>query len=376
MNVLLQADGATLTRVKRELKGPWSDLSLIGAAATELQPDQVELLSQRYPELVIQPDREVSLPPELEGPVRPELNIAAPTVHAPELWKQGYKGQHVTVAVVDTGISRHKDFEGRILAFQDFLNGKTEPYDDHGHGTHVAGIVGGDGSDSHGKHVGMAPECGLVALKAFNSEGKSKSSDVIKAIQWAVENRQRLNIKVLNLSAGGKATVSHQWDPMARAVEAAWKQGITVVVAAGNEGPDAESISTPGHSPVVITVGNSDDRGTVKREDDRVNRGSSRGPTPVDHLHKPDLVAPGTNITACDNRKSGYVTKTGTSMAAPMVAGLAAVLLSAHPEAKPDTLKRAFVGSAESLPKGGGIDDQGAGLVDGLGALAQCAPST
>lgn len=371
MNVLLQADRATLSRIKSEARAPWIDLPLIQGAACDLPASSIDELVREG--VQVQPDREVHLPHTPEG-VQPFLNVAAPTIRAQELWQQGYQGRDVTVAVVDTGITRHKDFHGRLVAFADVLNGKSEPYDDHGHGTHVAGIVGGDGADSKGKHKGIAPECGLVAIKAFNREGKAKSSDVIKAIQWAVENRQKYGIKVLNLSAAGVAQISHQWDPMARAVAAAWKEGIMVVVAAGNDGPDAETIGTPAHSPVALTVGASDDRGTVRRDDDRVASLSSRGPTPVDHLTKPDLLAPGVDITATYNGKSGYTTRSGTSMAAPMVSGLAALLLSAHPEATPDQLKSALVGSAEKLPRGGGANDQGAGLVDAVAALQKCAP--
>ncbi len=371
MNVLIQGERAALERVRGELPR-FTDLPLIGAAACEVPTDQVDAFARNHPELQIAPDPEVHIPLSPEG-ITPALNVAAPSIKANELWAQGYKGKNVNVAIVDTGITRHKDFNGRIVAFQDCLNGKAEPYDDHGHGTHVAGIVGGDGTDSKGKHVGIAPECGIVAIKAFNREGKAKSSDVIKAIQWAVENREKHGIKVLNLSAAGVAQISHQWDPMARAVAAAWKEGIMVVVAAGNDGPDAETIGTPAHSPIALTVGASDDRGTVKRSDDRVAELSSRGPTPVDHLTKPDVVAPGVDITAAYNGKSGYSTKSGTSMAAPMVSGLAALLLCAHPEASPDKLKTALVTSAEKLPRGGDANEQGAGLVDAVGALSNVA---
>ncbi len=369
MNVLLQADQATLSRLRRELPGSWHDLPLVGAAACQLEStEEVERLTRDHPDLTVLPDEEVSLPPTPDS-FQPALNVAAPTVRAGELWSQGFKGKGVGVAVIDTGISRHEDFGSRILAFHDVLNGKSEPYDDHGHGSHVAGIVGGDGSDSNGRHTGIAPECGIVAIKAFNSQGKSRTSDVIRAIQWAVENKDRHNIRVLNLSASGVAQLSHQYDPMARAAKAAWDRGIMVVVAAGNDGPDPETIGSPAHSPVVLTVGASNDRGTVRRDDDRVADLSSRGPTPVDGLAKPDVLAPGVGITAADNARSGYVTKNGTSMAAPMVAGLAALLLTARPQATPDQLKRAVVSSAEKLPRGGGVHDQGAGLVDAVMAL-------
>lgn len=368
MNVILQAGPTSLARLRAELKGSTA-LPLISALACELPVEQLDGLSQRFADLSWAPDSPVFVGPSGSGqPTR--LQSAAPTIHAPALWNQGFKGQGVNVAVVDTGITRHKDFGDRIVAFHDVLNGRSEPYDDHGHGAHVAGIVAGDGSDSKGKNVGIAPQAGLVAIKAFDREGKAKTSDVIAGIQWAVDNRERYNIRVLNLSAEGKATISHLHDPLARAAVAAWKAGIFVVVAAGNDGPDKETIGTPGHSPVVLTVGAADDRGSADRSDDRLASLSSRGPTPIDHLTKPDLIAPGVNITAAYNGKSGYVTKSGTSMAAPMVSGLAALLLNAKPEATAQQLKEALVNSGEKLPKGGDSNCQGAGLVDAQLALS------
>lgn len=367
MNVLLHGSPSRLAELRRELMGSTA-LPLISALAAEVPSAQLESLSRRYPDLSWTPDAEVVVGPAPEG--RPHrLQSAGPSLRAPFLWNQGYRGQGVNVAVVDTGITRHKDFGNRIVAFHDVLAGKTEPYDDHGHGAHVAGIVAGNGADSKGKHVGIAPEAGLVAIKAFDRNGKARSSDVIKAIQWAVEHRERYNIRVLNLSAAGRASISHQHDPLARAAVAAWNAGIFVVVAAGNDGPEKETIGSPGHSPVVLTVGADDDRGTPDRGDDRLAGLSSRGPTPVDHLTKPDLIAPGVDITAAYNGKGGYATKSGTSMAAPMVSGLAALLLNARPSATPQQLKDALVNSGEKLPKGGDANCQGTGLVDGQLAL-------
>lgn len=367
MNVLFQGSPSSLKRLRGELLGSTA-LPLISALAAEVPAGQLDALCRRFPDLSWMPDNEVAVGPAPAGqPTR--LQSAGPSVHAQQLWNEGYKGQSVNVAVVDTGITRHKDFGDRIVAFHDVLEGKTEPYDDHGHGAHVAGIVAGDGADSKGKHVGIAPQAGLVAIKAFDRNGKAKSSDVIQGIQWAVDNRQRYGIKVLNLSAAGKASMSHQHDPLARAAVAAWNAGIFVVVAAGNDGPDKETIGSPGHSPVVLTVGADDDRGTPERGDDRLASLSSRGPTPVDHLTKPDLIAPGVNVTAAYNGKSGYATKSGTSMAAPVVSGIAALLLNARPQATPEQLKEALVNSGEKLPKGGDANCQGAGLVDAQLAL-------
>ncbi|MEW6282777.1 MAG: S8 family peptidase [Candidatus Eremiobacterota bacterium] len=365
--VLIMAGPGQLRQVREALGArDWTDLELIDGAAARLEPEQVARV-RSWPGVRLVDDGSLELAPAVD--VRPRLETAAPTVRAPELWELGHTGKGVTVAVVDTGTTRHRDFSGRLVAFHDCVSGRTEPYDDHGHGTHVTGIVAGDGSDSKGKHRGIAPECSVVAIKAFDRHGKARMSDVIKAIQWAVENRERHGIRVLNLSAAGRAQLSHQHDPLARAAAAAARHGILVVAAAGNDGPDPATIGTPAHSPAVLTVGASDDRGTVRRDDDRVASLSSRGPTPVDGLTKPDVVAPGVGITSAYNGSKGYATKSGTSMAAPMVAGLAALLLSAHPEADPAALRGALVGTAEELEKGGDANTQGAGLVDGRAAL-------
>ncbi|MCA9795287.1 MAG: S8 family serine peptidase, partial [Candidatus Eremiobacteraeota bacterium] len=222
---------------------------------------------------------------------------------------------------------------------------------------------------SNHRHIGIAPRASLVGIKAFDSEGKGKGSDVIEAIQWAVANKQRLGIEVINLSARSIAKYSHRQDPMARAVAAAWDRGIVPVVAAGNDGPKAETIGSPAHEPRAISVGALDDRGSTDTDDDRMYRGSSRGPTPVDGLDKPDVVAPGVNIRAMSTH-NGYVTKTGTSMAAPMVSGLVALLLTQHHDATPAQIKQAVTAGAQQLPRLGDRHDQGSGLVNAPRALA------
>jgi len=289
---------------------------------------------------------------------------AVSAINAPAAWAAGYTGKGITVAVVDTGIYPHPDLTepaNRIIGFKDFVNKKTSPYDDCGHGTHVAGIIAGNGGKSNGQYKGVAPEANLVGVKDLDNTG-GRSSDVIAGIQWVVQNKATYNIKVINLSLGAPATQSYATDPLSQAAGAAWDAGLVVVAAAGNNGPAAGTINTPGINAHIITVGAVDDRGTVDTKDDVIAGFSSRGPT-IDGLTKPDLVAPGVNITSLASetsylpkKNSGpggkpgkaaqaepqekpaqttitnyYVTMSGTSMATPMVAGTAALILEKNP---------------------------------------------
>jgi serine protease AprX len=344
-----------------------ADLPLISARVLEGDSARLEALRRAAPPgLRLYEDPVLSLPDE---PVQaPAADTGVAATRAPELWLQGFRGRGVAVAVIDTGVAPHRDLGARLTAFHDLVNGRTRPYDDHGHGTHVAGILAGDGSDAGGRHAGMAPEASVVAVKAFDHRGKARASTVIQAIQWAVANRQRLGIRILNLSAAGRARESYRDDPLAQAVEAACRAGLLTVVAAGNEGPGASTIGSPGHAPGALTVGAADDRGTVDCQDDRVADLSSRGPT-VDGLPKPDLVAPGVGITSLAPGERGYLTRSGTSMAAPMVSGAAALLLSARPDTQAPVLRQALVAGARPLARGGDAHAQGAGLVDVRTAL-------
>lgn len=358
-----------------------ADLPLIGAVAVEVAPEQASgllsgeaggLLADR-PAVRIYPDAPVRLIEPIEEEISPLVDTAAPTLGAPELWKRGIDGKGIAVAVIDTGIAPHPDVRDRIIGFQDMVNGKTEPYDDQGHGTHVAGTVAGDGTSSDGAYKGIAPGASLVGVKVLNGSGRGNTSDILRGIQWAVENRERFNIRVINMSLGGATRESWKDDPLAQAVEAATAKGIVCAIAAGNSGPRSRTIGTPANAPSVVSVGASDDRGTPTRRDDGIADFSSRGPTAVDGLAKPDLAAPGVKITAADNRSNGYRTLSGTSMATPATAGVMALLLQAHPDATPAEVKAALVETAERMPQGGGPQDQGRGLVDAVKAEARLA---
>jgi len=310
-----------------------------------------------------------------DRPVRAFMDIAAPTVLAPALWESGLTGEGVTVAVIDTGIYPHPDFtvpENRIVAFRDFVGNRSQPYDDNGHGTHVAGTIAGNGHRSNGLYRGIAPNARLVGVKVLDSYGGGSLSTVIQGIDWCVENKDRLGIRVINMSLGAPAQESFHSDPLALAAYSAWQAGIVVCAAAGNDGPESRTIATPGVHPNVITVGASDCRGNTDRQDDTVAPFSSRGPT-IDNIQKPDLVAPGVSITSTAARKSvlsliqgrklsEYITLSGTSMATPMVSGVVALMLQAEPTLDPDTVRERLLETADSL--GFGPNTQGRGLVN------------
>ena len=333
-------------RVQREL-------ALFPALVVELPGSGVEELARHYWVQKIWRDL----------PARALLDVAVPTVGAAASQQMGYTGDGVVVAVIDTGIAPHPDLiaeENRILAWKDYVADKNEPYDDNGHGTHVAGIIAGNGRSSRRRYVGMAPKARLVGIKVLDGEGSGALSNVVAGIEWCLQNKEHLNVKVINLSLGTTAQESYRTDPLCRAVAAAWRSGIFVCAAAGNSGPDPRSINSPGISPVVITVGNIDDRNTLDPSDDRLNQSSSGGPT-IDNLAKPDLVAPGTEITSLSNR-SGYRTLSGTSMSTPMVAGAAAQILQKNPHWSPDRIKQALVKTARNTGLGPNL--QGAGALD------------
>ena len=294
-----------------------------------------------------------------------QMDIAAPTVEAQFPHERGYKGEGITIAVIDTGAAPHQDLTrptNRIIGFKDLINKRTSPYDDNGHGTHVAGIIAGNGYSSRGKYAGIAPESKILAIKALDSEGSGNTSNIIAAISYVVETKNQYNTKILNLSIGSPANSSCKNDPLCKAVTEAVNSGITVVVAAGNSGPNERTILSPGINANVITVGAVDDKRTIDPKDDVIAPFSSRGPT-NEGLIKPDVVAPGVNINSLSNTKlDGYLALSGTSMATPLISGSAALLLNKHGNLSPKSVKQKLMGSCVDLHESKEI--QGAGLLN------------
>lgn len=233
-----------------------------------------------------------------------------------------YTGKDIGVCFLDTGIADHPDFKGRIQVFTDFIAGKKNPYDDNGHGTHVAGILCGDGSVSGGKYKGVAPDCRIIAVKVLDRFGNGNKEDVLRAFQWILQNYRKFRIRIVNISVGTVYKTRYDHHILIQGVEELWDQGLVVVAAAGNQGPKPGSITAPGSSRKVITVGSSD----MLVGNTAV---SGRGPT-FECVCKPDLVAPGNHITSC-MPGGGYGIKSGTSMSTPLVSGAIARMLEKDP---------------------------------------------
>jgi serine protease AprX len=290
------------------------------------------------------------------------LDRSLPAIDVPVVWDKGYRGAGIKIAIVDTGIDRaHPDFAGRIVAGASFVGGDYQ--DDNGHGTHVASISAGTGAAQDGTYVGAAPEASLYAAKVLDRNGSGSMSGVMAGVEWAVEQA----VHVINLSLGGSGS-SDGKDALSMTCNAAVAEGIVVCVAAGNAGPAPRTIGSPGAAADAITLGASD-------REDQVARFSSRGPT-ADERVKPDLCFPGTDIVAA--RAAGtsmgsplseyYTAASGTSMATPHAAGLAALLLQAKPGVTPAQIKQALMQTA--LDMGADENAQGTGRARAGHALA------
>lgn len=282
------------------------------------------------------------------------------TIGANLVWQDGINGNGVTVAVVDTGISRHRGLlrgiegqkKSRIIGWVDLVSKKKEPTDPNGHGTHIAGIIANSQLGADGEWNGVAPGVNLVGVRVLDGNGKGTYERVIKGIQWVLDNREKYNIKVMNLSLVAPVQSPYWADPLNQAIMQAWAEGIVVVVAAGNTGPNAMTIGVPGNNPYVITVGAFTDNYTpMDWSDDYVAPFSAAGPT-LDAFVKPDVLAPGAHMVSTmlpsstiakkhlANRVSNqYFSMAGTSQAAAVVSGVSALVLSNNSALSPDEVK-------------------------------------
>jgi len=348
---------------------PVEDLKIINSFSASLSPDIIKNISTNTLVGKIYLDREI----------RALLNVVNPTIRTSTFWGKNYTGKGVTIAILDTGTYPHPDLllpKNRVIAFKDFINSQeSNIYDDNGHGTHCAGSAAGNGYTSSGKYKGPAYEANIVSIKILDKKGTGKSSNAIKAVEWILAHKKQYNIKIISLSLGYKAVTSYRQDPLCQALEKAWEAGIVVCTAAGNEGPEPKTISSPGIHPAFITVGASDDHNTIDSSDDTIADFSGRGPT-IDGLTKPDFLLPGNNIVSARAKgsfldklssdkvvDSWYISLSGTSMAVPICAGIIAQLLEAKPYLTPREIKEQLLESCHKIETAD-ANTQGNGFLD------------
>ncbi|MET9388257.1 S8 family serine peptidase [Streptomyces sp. NPDC002928] len=298
----------------------------------------------------------------LDRKVTATLDKSTAQVNAPAAWAAGYDGTGTKVAVLDTGVDAdHPDLQNRVAESKDFTGSSSGTADKQGHGTHTASTVGGSGAASDGKKKGVAPGTSLLIGKVLNDSGEGDSSWIIAGMQWAVD--QQADVVSMSL---GSTDVGDCTDVMAQAAKELSQSTRTLfVVAAGNSGPHAETVSSPGCAPGVLTVGAVD-------RDDTTASFSSRGPVAVTHTLKPEIAAPGVGISAANAGGRGvyaYQTMSGTSMATPHVAGAAAIIRQAHPDWTAQQVKAALVGSARTGGSVGEADEVGSGVLDVAAAV-------
>jgi serine protease AprX len=380
--VIVQGPDTGLSAVRRGLGG-LLHRDLGSAVALEVTDGQLEALQKN-------PNFE-----NLSGdlPVVADMAITNRVTGATSVWQgtpglllgllgtPGYTGAGVGVAIVDSGIATHTALDTRVVARANFVSDEPGVVGDpFGHGTHVAGIVGGNRSAA--SYVtsafagGSAPSVKLIDVRVLGARGSGRTSDVIAGLDWVVANRLKYNVRVINLSLGHPVTEPSTTDPLCKAVARAVAAGITVVVSAGNYGmtttgaPVLGGITSPGNSPFALTVGALDAKGTLDPSDDTVAPFSSRGPARYETIVKPDVVAPGVRVVSLEAQnsylsanykqwhiagsgKNAYMRLNGSSMSTAVVSGGVALLLQAEPSLNPSQVKMAIQMGARFLPKEG-----------------------
>ncbi len=365
------------------------DLSIINAFFAEMTAGAAVELSQAGSV------RWVSLDAEVESSACAQCvdtkflaNSYITTIRADKVWNASpyLQGQGIGVAVVDSGINPNGDLYTNMgvnrqianVRFNTDYNQNTS--DGYGHGTHVSSVVGGDGSESNGKYIGVAPMVNIINVKVSNDDGSAKASDIILGLQWILNNKNTYNIRVVNLSINSTLAESYHTSPLDAAVEILWFNKIVVVASAGNQANGI--LYPPANDPFVITVGATDDKGTSSFNDDVVTSFSAYGTT-TDGVNKPDLVAPGKNIVArLVNMNMGlakahpgnvvswvYFKMSGTSVSAPMVSGAVAILLQSEPNLTPDQVKYRLMSTANKTWSGYNSTKAGAGYLDVFAAV-------
>lgn len=371
-------------------------LPLINGVLAELDGNGIVSLSNNASVTYISPDRSLGT----------LSNDAAAAINASAAWRSNYTGSGIGVALIDSGVNSHRDLLttgllqlSRVVYNQSFVPGSSSAADQYGHGTHIAGLIAGNGASSTGwiytkTFKGIAPGAKIINLRVLDQNGTATDSTVISAINKAISLKSTYNIRVINLSLGRGVFESYRLDPLCQAVEKAWKSGIVVVVAAGNNAryqptDGYATITSPGNDPYVITVGSMKPMDTATRTDDLIASYSSKGPTLIDHVVKPDIVAPGNLLISTETSNTvlysaepanlvpwsyyvyggssspstSYFTLSGTSMATGVASGAVADLLQAHPGLTPDQVKARLMKSAsKTFPQSSSVYDPSTGL--------------
>ncbi len=359
-------------------------LSIINAATVWMPAGQAVRLSTHRSVKWVSPDAPV------ESTACPQCvdtsklaNAYIDAINANDIWNESpyIQGKNIGIAVIDSGVNPNGDLYTQMgvnrqiadVRFNSDYNQSTS--DGYGHGTHVASILAGDGSESNGKYIGVAPMANIINVKVSNDNGSARMTDIVKGLEWVLNNKGRHQIRVVNISLNSTVAESYHTSPLDAAVEILWFNGIVVVVSAGNYGSGA--IYPPANDPFVITVGATDDRGTGSIADDTLASFSAYGTTEAGAT-KPEIVAPGRNITArLVNMNMGlpaahkanivngqYFRMSGTSMAAPMVSGAVAMLLQDEPNLTPDQVKYRLMATANQSWPGYNPARAGAGYLD------------
>ncbi|MBE5735927.1 MAG: peptidase S8 [Clostridiales bacterium] len=279
-------------------------------------------------------------------------------INVENLIRLGVADSNHTCVVIDTGVAPHIDYclgRNRVFAFVDLVNDKSYMYDDNGHGTFVTGVI--CGCSLTDKYGGIDNKCNIIGIKALTHDGNSDTDTILRAINWVYKNAKKYNIKVVCMSFG--SVLDNYNDPLMKAVEVLWDSGIVVVCAGGNSGPSPSTIMSPGACRKIITVGSvvCDSSGC------KVADFSSRGP--VGNYYKPDIVVPGVDVISTavfGIEKKFYTSMTGTSVSAPIVAGVVSLLLRVNPNYTPDQIKTMLISAC--VPIDGDRNSEGYGFLD------------
>jgi serine protease AprX len=378
---------------------PTHKLAIINAVAVSLNDQQLAQLENNL-SVQVTPNHSVELSSgkawgKRKWQPKSVVNnlIDASSVHASRNFGDG-----VTIGFLDTGLDQlsglSTDLYGRDKAWgtYDAVNNTISNYDDEasGHGTHVASIAANSDYDVYGRVYGVAPNAAIVGIKAFDAEGKATYADVIRGIDWAIQVKDQINLKILNMSFSGPVRSFYWEDPLNKAVMKAWQAGIVVIASAGNRGPEPMTIGVPGNIPYIITVGAMTDNYTDDKSDDKLATFSSAGPT-IEGFVKPEIVAPGGHLSGLMSYDTQivmehpefhdggrYFEMSGTSQATAVVSGVVALMLTQDPSLSPDDIKCRLMDSAKTATNSNGglafsVFQQGAGMVNALGAIMSTA---